>query len=133
MNNRWLKIIIRLCISLFFIIYLAMTIDVSGVISAFKKIDALYYIYSLLFAFGSVFFIASKYFFLIRNTLISLSIASLMKINLISQYYAIFLPSTLATEAVRWYKVTKNEQGRTFFLLTTIYERLTFVFIILLF
>jgi len=54
-------------------------------------------------------------------------------INFISRFYALFLPSALGPEAIRWYKVTKNKQGKSFFLASTMVERLFFLLILLVF
>jgi len=43
------------------------------------------------------------------------------------------MPTSLGKEAVRWYKITRNEKGRALFFIITLFERLLFVFTILLF
>jgi uncharacterized membrane protein YbhN (UPF0104 family) len=70
---------------------------------------------------------------LIKNTSIGLSIPSLIKINLISRFYALFIPTAMGREAVRWYKVTKNQSGRLLFLASTIFERSLFILVLILF
>jgi uncharacterized membrane protein YbhN (UPF0104 family) len=76
--------------------------------------------------------VAWKYHLLIKGTTIARSISYLLRLNLISRFYALFLPSAVGVEAVRWYKVTRNQEGRVLFLSATVFERLTFLFVLLL-
>jgi uncharacterized membrane protein YbhN (UPF0104 family) len=43
-----------------------------------------------------------------------------------------FLPSAVGRELVRWVKVTRNQQGRASFAVAIVFERLTFVLVLLL-
>ncbi len=58
--------------------------------------------------------------------------ASLIKINFIARFYALFLPSAIGREIVRWIKVTRNQSGKAFFGASIVYERLTFLLVLLL-
>lgn len=128
-----IKFILRIFISGLIIYYLGITVDWPIIYNAFQKIDILYYFFSTGLAIFASLFLALKYHLFIKNTSLSLSILQLVKINFISRFYALFLPSALGPEAVRWYKVTKNKQGRSFFLACTMAERLIFLLILLLF
>ncbi len=57
---------------------------------------------------------------------------SLVKINFITRFYALFLPSAIGREVVRWIKVTRNQNGKALFLALIVYERLTFILVLLL-
>ena len=133
MVSKRLKFVLRLAISCLFCGYLAVKVDWALILHALKQIDLLLYAASTLLTIAASFFLACKYYLLIRSTPISRSIPSLIKINLISRFYALFLPSAVGPEAVRWYKVTRNQKGRAFFLAATVFERLTFLFVLLLF
>ena len=131
--NKKLKLIFRIGISLIFGGYLAYKVDWSLLATALKEVDVFLFLGSTLLIVPSVLTIACKYYLLIRRTAISHSVPSLARINLISRFYALFLPSAVGREAVRWYKVTGNRRGRAFFLAAIAFERLTFLLILLLF
>ena len=113
--------------------YLSFRVDWALILSASKQIDLHLYAVSTLLTIVSVFFLGAKYFLLIRCTPISHSVLSLVKINFISRFYALFLPSALGAEVVRWYKVTRNKTGRALFLASTLFERSVFILTLLLF
>lgn len=75
--------------------------------------------------------VALKYFLLIRKTPISLPVRTLLKINLISRYYALLLPSAIGVEAVRWLKVTNNRGSKALFTASTFFERFSFLSVLL--
>jgi uncharacterized membrane protein YbhN (UPF0104 family) len=133
MVKKQLKIIIRLIISCLLVIYLASHIDWHPIISALREVDLLYYILSTCTALIAVFIVACKYFLLIQNTPLHHSIWSLTKINFMSRFYATFLPTALGSELVRWYKVTHFQRGKLLFLTASLYERLSFLAVLLLF
>jgi len=132
MDKRKLKIALKICISLLFIGYLSFKVDFSMIAGAFRRINFLLYLLSTLIALISNFIIAGKYHFLIKESPIKHSLFSLIKINFITRFYALFLPSAVGREAVRWYKVTRNQDGRVLFLSSIIFERLTFLFVLIL-
>lgn len=96
-----------------------------------SNIDIDLYVTSTLLAVFSGFIIAGKYYFLIKGSAIKHSLASLVKINFIARFYALFLPSAVGREVVRWIKVTRNKKGKAQFLASIVFERLTFVFVLL--
>jgi uncharacterized membrane protein YbhN (UPF0104 family) len=55
-----------------------------------------------------------------------------VKINFIARFYALFLPSAVGREVVRWIKVTHNKNGKAQFFASIVFERLTFLFVLLL-
>ena len=128
-----IKLLFKIAISSLLLFYLIVKFDWSVAGNAFAQIDISLFIISTIIALFCPVFLAVKYRFLIKNTSLSLSIPRLVAINYISRFYALFLPSALGPEAVRWYKVTKNKQGKSFFLASTIFERLIFLLILLLF
>jgi uncharacterized membrane protein YbhN (UPF0104 family) len=101
-------------------------------INVLKMADWRFCLVSTIVAFISIVAIAMKFHLLIRNTQIERSIVSLTRINFIARFYALFLPGGLGQEVVRWYKVTGNEKGRTFFLASIFFERIVFVFTLLI-
>lgn len=132
MVKKKIKIFFRIGLSFLFVVFLSINVDWRIIITAFKEINLSLYVVSTILTLFSSLFVAGKYYLLIKDTSISQSIPSLIKINLISRFYALFLPSAIGTEAIRWYKVTRNERGRIFFLATTIFERSFFILVLLL-
>jgi uncharacterized membrane protein YbhN (UPF0104 family) len=96
------------------------------------SIDVGLYVISTLLAVLSGIIVGGKYYFLIKGSAINHSLASLVKINFIARFYALFLPSAVGREVVRWIKVTRNQKGKAQFLATIVFERLTFLFVLLL-
>jgi len=128
-----IKHILRILVSGVFVVYIVLNVDWPIIYETFQKIDIPYYLLSTGLAIFASLFLAIKYHLFIKNTPLALPISKLIKINFISRFYALFLPSALGPEAVRWYKITKNKQGRSFFLACTMAERLIFLLILLLF
>jgi len=127
------KIIFRIVISSLLVAYFSFKVEWGIILSSFLEIDILYYTISTIISIVCSLFLAFKHHQLIKNTRLELPITRLVAINFISRFYALFLPSALAPEAVRWYKVTKNKEGRSFFLASIMVERLFFVLTLLLF
>jgi uncharacterized membrane protein YbhN (UPF0104 family) len=95
------------------------------------SIDAGLYVLSTFLAVFSGIIVAGKYYFLIKGSAINHSLASLVKINFVARFYALFLPSAVGREVVRWIKVTRNKKGKAQFLASIVFERLTFLFVLL--
>lgn len=133
MFKKRISLIFKLLISGILAIYLTVRVDWQIIYQSFTNVSIWLYILSVILTLISVYCLAWKYNLLIRNTAIEHSTPLLAKIQLISQFYALFIPSALGPAAVRWYKVTKNQSGRALFLASTIFERSTFIFTLLLF
>ena len=132
MDKRKLKISLKIIISCIFAGYLIFKVDLLLLFKAIGSTDVrLYLISSLLAVFSSI-IVALKYYYLIRGSLIEHSLAALVKINFMTRFYALFLPSAVGREAIRWIKVTYNQKDKAFFLASIIFERLTFIFVLLL-
>jgi len=132
MAVKRLRLVLQLGVSCLFAGYLIFKVDWFRILSALEKVDLRLYLISTLLVIISSFFLACKYYLLIKGSSLERSIPFLVKINLISRFYALFLPSVVGPDAVRWYKVTRNGNGRIFFLASTVFERLTFLLLALL-
>jgi glycosyltransferase 2 family protein len=128
-----LKYCIQLSLSGLLVLYLCFKVDWAVIIESLHRINILAYLLSTVMASVCPVILASKFHVFIKNTHLSLSIPRLVAINFISRYYALFIPTALGAEAVRWYKVTKNKKGKSFFLASTIFERLIFLLLLLAF
>ena len=132
MDKPKLKIALKIGLSALFAGYLSIKVDYSAFAAAVKQIDLSFYLLSTLVAVLSNFFIAGKYYILIKASPIDHSLFSLVKINFISRFYALFLPSAVGREVVRWMKVTRNQKGRGAFVASIVFERVTFLLMLLL-
>jgi len=128
-----MKIIFRLLVSCLLFGYLACKVDWTVLIEAFQKIDIDLYLISTLFALSTTISISAKFYVLIKNTVVARSFFSMVKINFISRFYGLFLPSSVGKAAARWYLITENKKARSFFLAATIFERTTFILVLLAF
>ncbi len=133
MFKKKLTLIFKLSISGLLAVYLTFQVNWQIIYQSFNNVSICLYILSVILTLISIYCLAWKYNLLIRNTAIEHSIPVLAKIQLISQFYALFIPSALGPAAVRWYKVTKNQSGRAMFLASTIFERSAFIFMLLFF
>jgi hypothetical protein len=127
-----LKIALKIGVSCLLVGYLSFKVDLSAIAAAVKDVDLFFYLLSTLIAVLSNFFIAGKYYLLIKESPINHSLFSLVRINFISRFYALFLPSAVGREFVRWMKVTRNQEGRASFVASIIFERLTFLLVLIL-
>jgi uncharacterized protein (TIRG00374 family) len=132
MDKRKLKTIFKIAISCLFIGYLAFKVDFSLLADAISSIDIRLYFVSTLLAVFSAIIVAAKFYILIKKSAINHSLVSMLKINFMTRFYALFLPSAVGREAVRWIKVTHRQRDKAFFLASIIFERLTFLFVLLL-
>jgi uncharacterized membrane protein YbhN (UPF0104 family) len=131
MDKRNLKIILNIVISCLFIGYLSFKVDISALVVTIGSIDIGLYVISTFLAVFSGIIVAVKYYFLVKGSSFNHSLASLVKINFIARFYALFLPSAIGREVVRWIKVTRNRNGKAQFLASIVFERLTFLMVLL--
>jgi len=132
MGKPKLKIALKIALSFLFVGYLSFKVNVAAIAAAVKHVDLSFYLLSTAIAVLANFFIAAKYYLLIKDSPINHSLISLVKINIISSFYALFLPSAVGREFVRWVKVTRNQTGRVSFAASIIFERITFLLVLIL-
>jgi uncharacterized protein (TIRG00374 family) len=120
------KHILRIGVSTALILYFMANLDWEAIKNSFLSVKIDFYLISTLLTLLSSLILACKYYFMIRNTQLSTSIHRLIIINFISRFYALFLPTAVGPEIVRWYKVTKNKNGKALFFASTIVERFFF-------
>lgn len=130
--NSNFKFFIKLLISCSLVFFLAKKIDWSSFVNAIYGIQLTYYITALILVLLSTCFMAAKYTLLIQGSSIHHSFWALIKINIVSRFYSLFLPPALGPELVRWYKITKNQSGKVFFMAASLFERVGFILISLL-
>ena len=129
MVNPRLTFGIKIACSTFLICYLAITVDWASLSHTIYGINLRYYALSFILVILSNCFLAAKCSLLIEGTDIRHSFWGLVKINLISRFYAVLLPPALGPEMVRWFKITKNQSGKIFFMAASMFERAGFVLV----
>jgi glycosyltransferase 2 family protein len=130
-HRKKLILILKIGISSLFLGYLCFRVNWQTLSSALFKINIVYYLISMIVAIAASGIVALKYHLLIRKTPISLPVRTLLKINLISRYYALLLPSAVGVEAVRWLKVTNNRGSKALFTASSFFERFSFLSVLL--
>lgn len=133
MNKQKLLSIFKLFTSSLFVGYLSFKLDWTEIFDAFKEAHLIYYLGSTLLLLVLVLLNSLKFYLFIKDTPIHKSILFLTKVNFISRFYALFLPSAIGRGVVRWYKVTESQKERTFFLAVIIFERFIHIFLLLIF
>jgi len=126
------KVILQLCVSFLILSLIFVKADWNVLFAACKKINIPLFLISTGVVLINVFINSSKFHLLLKNSQLSLPVMRLVKINLIARAYAVLIPTSLGPAAVRWYKVTKNKQGKSFFLATTVIERIFFLLVMVL-
>ena len=124
------KLLLRIALSLVFLLYLLFKIDWPSLIDSFFSIKPIYFFVSLLLAIINSFVLALKYKMLMKPSGLYQPLLVLVKINFVSRFYAMFLSTAIGHGVVRWYRVTKDQNGRSKFLTVMVLERLTFLFVI---
>jgi uncharacterized membrane protein YbhN (UPF0104 family) len=126
-EHRALKLAFKLVVSAALVAFLVYKVEWHSVVQALVRIDAWLFVFSTLTGVCGVLTLAGKYAVLTRGTVVERSVWTMFRINFITRFYALFLPSALGTEAVRWLKVTGGRTGRSLFLASTVFERSSFV------
>ena len=124
------KLLLKIALSLAFLFYLVLKIDWPSLIESFFSVKPAYFFVSLLLAILNSFILALKYKTLMKPSGLYQPFLRLVKINFVSRFYAMFLSTAIGHGVIRWYKVTKNQNGRPKFLTVMVLERLTFLFAI---
>ncbi len=127
-----LKFCLKLAVSGGLILYLALTLDWVSIGRAMQGMGMGFYLLSVAMTLLSTCFMAWKCMLLIEKSPIRCSFWELVKINIMARFYALFLPPALGPEMVRWYKITRDGPGKTFFMAGTLFERAGFVLVSLL-
>ena len=125
MDHKKRKIVFKIAITFILLVYLHFTVNYTYIFEALGRIKITLYALATCIAILTSMIIGTKYYYLIKNSVIHQNYLNMIKINLISRFYGMILPTSLGRGVARWYKVTQNKQGRLFFFESTIIERMT--------
>lgn len=126
------KFLIKIAISLLFLIGVSLKIDFTSLLKAFLSVNINYYFISFLILIANNFVLAEKYKIVMKPSGVYQSLYQLIKINFICRFYSMFLTTAIGQSVVRWHISTKNQEGRIKFIAVMFFERSTFFFILLL-
>lgn len=122
-----IKLVLQLLLSGGFLILLYYWLDWGLLRSAIGAVRLPLFFLSLLFLYVGELVVTARIKVLMRPTALQVPFARLLRINIISRYYAVFLPAGIGHMLARWYKVTGNREGRLDFALVSVFEKLLFV------
>lgn len=129
--KKRLFLFIKLAVSTLLIGVLLYRIEWRALWDAFIDISVIYFILS----FGAVILLewvtAGRLRILMRPTAVRVPILKILKISFIGRFYGLFLPSGVGYNLVRWYKMTKDPEGRVQFFLVVLLEQSLNVFLML--
>jgi uncharacterized protein (TIRG00374 family) len=131
-NRNLLTICFKIALSILFLSYLITKVEWAELKTAFLSIKFGYYILSYLFVLLSVIILSQKFRELMKPTSFNVTLWRMARVALISQFYALFLPSGIGPAVIRWYKITKNKVGKADFFAVSVIERMMFIYFILL-
>ena len=125
-GKSWKKFLFKAAVSLAAIFYLYFNLEWTRLVEISGRISALPVIVSTVLGAIGIFLVSWKYFCLLQGTDLQTGYLRVTAVSFISRFYALLIPSGLGKEAVRWYKITENRTGRSFFLASIALERMIF-------
>ena len=128
-----LKLPFRITISTAFLLYIVHIVDGDKFYAGLKGIRPGFYLVSLGLLMVNSVILAAKFKILLTPSGIRQSLLNLVKINLISRFYALLLTTAVGQGVVRWYRTTKHQKNKLAFLPVLIIERASFFFSLCLF
>jgi len=105
--NKKIIIILKIIFSLILLTYILIKVPFNNILHSIKSSDFLLIIFAFLLIIPFVILssIQTKYLTSVQNA--SLSLSDILKINITTRFYSLFLPGTLSGGPVKWYKLSK--------------------------
>ncbi len=125
-GKSWKKFLIKAAVFLAAILYLYFNLEWTRLVEISGRISLISVFVSTVIGAIGIFLVSWKYYCLLQGTDLQTGYLRVTAISFISRFYALFIPSGLGKEAVRWYKITENRKGRSFFLASIALERMIF-------
>ena len=122
------KTAIKIVVSLLFLVYVFLKVDVRLVLSSLASVKTGWYVLSLLVPILNSLVLAQKYKIVMKPSGIYQPVLRLLQINFICRFYSMFLTTATGQGVIRWHLSTKNQEGRLKFLAVMFFERSTFLF-----
>lgn len=121
------KFLLRLAISAAILIVVLLGVELSEVAAALQEVRLPAYAVSLAVAICGALIISLKYYLMAESTGVHAPFHRVVAINFIARFYGLLVPSGAGQGAVRWYKMTKDRNGKAYFLAASVFERLLFL------
>lgn len=122
-RKRPYKAILNVSISLAILSFIFWTVPLKAVVGSFQNADILFIAFSLALSPFVLFLNAAHTKVLTDKQGMALSVWKIIKINLISIFYGLFLPGMVSSGLIKWYKLAKSEQKRTEAFLVIVFNR----------
>lgn len=126
-HKRLITLLVRLAASILFVGLLSRWLDWQELHHAASKIQIDLFLVSLALVLLNEVIIAIRLRALMESMRLKLTTARVVKIGLMSRFYAVFLPSGIGLLLARWYKVTENRVERLDFAAVTFTEKILFL------
>jgi uncharacterized membrane protein YbhN (UPF0104 family) len=131
-TRHLLSVFFKLALSLTFVSYLITKVNWTELKAAFLSVRIGYYILSCLFVVLTAIILSQKFRELMKPTKFNVSLWRMARVEFISRFYALFLPSGIGRGVMRWYKITRSKVGSGDFFAISVIERMMFIYFILL-
>lgn len=107
MNYKYFWLFLKIIVSASVLTYLLVTVSFTEILNALKSANILFVIIALLLAAPINYLSAFQTHYLTKIQGMKLTVLTILKINLVTTYYSLFLPGMLSGGAVKWYKFSK--------------------------
>ena len=125
-TKKILILLVKVLVSLIIIFYFFSKIEISAYLEILHKTNLFYFFIGAVFYMLGLFVFTYKWQILVNMMSVPSRYWRLFRMNLISFFYAIFLPGGfLAGETVKCYKITKNEEHKTRRFFSVLLDRIT--------
>jgi len=125
-------LLIKVAVSALFLFIIAYKVDLGQLWSALRSMNIVYFSLAFLSLMLAEVPLVIRLQLLMRPTSLQYGFGRLFRIDLISRFYAFFLPAGLGSTLSRWHKITQNKVGRGQFVVVLLVEKSLFLSITLL-
>ncbi len=123
MHKKNLILIFKIAITIGILAFIFSKIPIADVWLSLKQVNRLYVGISFLILIGMRYVAAYRIKIFTNVHKMKISIKQLFEISLMTSFYGLFLPGTLAGGAVRWYKISKADKKPAESLSAIVYDR----------
>jgi len=131
-NRSFWGLFFRIAVSGFFVWIILHELDIALMARAVRSIDSAFFFLSFLAFMILELPIALRVRALLRTTVLQPSLWRLVHVDIMSRFYAAFLPAGVGTNLFRWFRITENRSGRGQFLMVLAVEKILFLTVTLL-
>lgn len=107
-NYKYTWLVIKILISVSLLSYLLITISFNEILNSLKSAETIFVIIAVLLAAPINYLSAYQTHYLTKIQKINITILAILKVNLITSYYNLFLPGILSGGVIKWYQFSKH-------------------------